>query len=42
MADPAERALASELRGIGLVANEMPEWKTKVGALVLTSPYGGF
>jgi ATP-dependent RNA helicase DHX8/PRP22 len=30
MADPGERALAQELRGIGLVAYEVPEWKTKV------------
>jgi hypothetical protein len=30
MADPGERALAAELRGIGLVTNDVPEWKTKV------------
>ncbi|GLC45966.1 hypothetical protein PLESTB_001624100 [Pleodorina starrii] len=27
MADPSERALAQELRGIGLTQNEIPEWK---------------
>jgi len=34
MADPGERALAQELRGIGLVAYEVPEWKTKVRVCV--------
>ncbi|KAI7836400.1 hypothetical protein COHA_009732 [Chlorella ohadii] len=27
LADPSERALAQELRGIGVVAQEVPEWK---------------
>lgn len=27
MADPNERALAAELRGVGLAAHELPEWK---------------
>ena len=35
MADPGERALAQELRGIGLVSYEVPEWKTKVGCIGL-------
>ncbi|MEW5307724.1 MAG: hypothetical protein WDW36_010101 [Sanguina aurantia] len=29
MADPSERALAQELRGIGLTENEVPEWKQR-------------
>ena len=27
MADPAERALVEELRGVGLAASELPDWK---------------
>uniref|UniRef100_A0A7S3QLZ2 RNA helicase n=2 Tax=Dunaliella TaxID=3044 RepID=A0A7S3QLZ2_DUNTE len=36
MADPGERALAQELRGIGLVAYEVPEWKTKAMGKAVT------
>ncbi|GAX74379.1 hypothetical protein CEUSTIGMA_g1827.t1 [Chlamydomonas eustigma] len=36
MADPNERALAQELRGIGLVAYEVPEWKSKAMGKAVT------
>uniref|UniRef100_A0A7R9YV67 RNA helicase n=1 Tax=Chlamydomonas euryale TaxID=1486919 RepID=A0A7R9YV67_9CHLO len=36
MADPSERALAGELRGVGLLAYEVPEWKTKAMGKAVT------
>lgn len=36
MADPSERALAQELRGVGLVAYEVPEWKSKAMGKAVT------
>lgn len=36
MADPSERALAQELKGIGLMAYEAPEWKTKAMGKAVT------
>ena len=45
MANPEERALAQELKGIGLVAYEVPEWKNKVrtatGGVELRGFWGG-
>ncbi len=40
-ADASERALAQELRGIGVGVQEVPEWKQQVGGWLLGGGVAG-